>query len=329
MAAPRGRGGFKPSGRQFRLQWADQVATVTEVGASLRNFRVGETELLDGYGENQRCSDGRGQLFAPWPNRIASGRYQFGGVWHQLPLSEPERGNSIHGLVRWLPWTVEDVSDQAVQLAVTIFPQPGYEFAALVRVRYRLGETGLAVAVEGANCGDNPLPFGFGAHPYLSLGSDRVDDLWVAMPARSRLRLDDRGIPTGERDPVAGEAFDFRSGRVLGDTRLDTAFTDLDRDPDGLAWVRVRRAGDPGELALWLDPGMPFLMLFTGDRLPDPRRRRRGLGVEPMSCPPNAFSSADGVAVVQPAESFRCAWGLRWRPFGADARSPRPGPGSA
>ena len=51
---------------------------------------------------------GRGQVLVPWPNRIAEGRYEFGGRDHQLPLNEPETGSAIHGLVRWVAWTVSE-----------------------------------------------------------------------------------------------------------------------------------------------------------------------------------------------------------------------------
>ena len=42
-----------------------------------------------------------GVLLAPWPNRVADGAYEFDGESHQLPLTEPERGNALHGLVTW------------------------------------------------------------------------------------------------------------------------------------------------------------------------------------------------------------------------------------
>jgi aldose 1-epimerase len=66
-----------------------------------------------------------------------------------------------------------------------------------------------------------------------------------------------------------------------------------------------------GETAtLWLDASYPFLMLFTGDTLPDAARRRRSLGVEPMTCAPNAFQSRDGLRTLAPGESISCAWGI-------------------
>ena len=61
---------------------------------------------------------------------------------------------------------------------------------------------------------------------------------------------------------------------------------------------------------VWLDESYRYLMLFTGDTLPEEPRRRQGLGVEPMTCAPNAFASGDGLRVLEPGESFSAAWGI-------------------
>ncbi len=56
---------------------------------------------------------------------------------------------------------------------------------------------------------------------------------------------------------------------------------------------------------MWVDESYPYLEVFTGDALPDPARRRQGLGVEPMSVPPNAMVTGEAVSVVKPTESWR------------------------
>ena len=43
------------------------------------------------------------------------------------------------------------------------------------------------------------------------------------------------------------------------------------------------------ELTLWVDETHSYVMVFSGDPLPDVSRR--SLAVEPMTCPPNAFRS--------------------------------------
>ena len=59
---------------------------------------------------------------------------------------------------------------------------------------------------------------------------------------------------------------------------------------------------------LWLDASYEYLQLFTGDPLTDVARR--SLAVEPMTCPPNAFRSGEGVSRLEPGQSSTSAWGL-------------------
>ena len=105
-----------------------------------------------------------------------------------------------------------------------------------------------------------------------------------------------------------GTEYDFLQARPIGATRLDHAFTDLERDADGVARVELRRPDDGLGLALWVDESYRWLMLFTGDPLPDVARR--SLAVEPMTCPPNAFRSTEDLIVLDPGGSFVGAWGL-------------------
>src|SRR3979411_1230033 len=93
-----------PSGEQYEILFGDQRAVVTEVGATLREYLSGGRAILEGFASSEICSGGRGQVLMPWPNRLRDGAYAFGGSRLQLPLSEPERRNAIHGLVRWANW---------------------------------------------------------------------------------------------------------------------------------------------------------------------------------------------------------------------------------
>ena len=68
-----------PSGEQYDLSFGAQRATIVEVGGGLRTYEVGEREVLDGYGIDEQCASGRGQVLVPWPNRIAEGVYSFDG----------------------------------------------------------------------------------------------------------------------------------------------------------------------------------------------------------------------------------------------------------
>jgi hypothetical protein len=48
-----------------------QRACVVEVGAGLRTYSVDGWPVIDGYDAGDLCRSGRGQVLAPWPNRIA------------------------------------------------------------------------------------------------------------------------------------------------------------------------------------------------------------------------------------------------------------------
>jgi len=71
------------------------------------------------------------------------------------------------------------------------------------------------------------------------------------------------------------------------------------------------RAPAERSLRIWLDPSYRCLESFTGDTLPDPCRRRRGLGVEPMTAAPNAFRTGDGLATLEPGQTHTATWELR------------------
>jgi aldose 1-epimerase len=299
------------SGRQILLAAGGWRAVVTEVGASLRALSRDGSDVLDGYGSHEAALDARGQALVPWPNRLADGRYEFSGTEHQLPLTEPDKHNAIHGFGRFARWQIEEQEEQRALLRLDVPPQPGYPFALQVTVEYRLdASTGITVTSTARNVGARPLPYGAGFHPYLTVGTQSIDDAQLHLTAGVRLETDERGIPTGQRVPVEGTAYDFSKPRTIGDTKLDTTFGELARDDHGRAFIRLSSTRDGRSAALWLDDAHPYVMAFTGDTLPDPERRRRSLGLEPMTCAPNAFQTGEGLKTLQPGAEFAGAWGI-------------------
>ena len=183
-----------------------------------------------------------------------------------------------------------------------LHPTPGYPFTLDLRVEYTLGEDGLTVRVEATNVGEDACPYGFGAHPYLAGGDGLVDELELRVPAETALISDERSIPIG-RQSVDGTELDFRTPKPIGTVQLDHCFTDLQRDGDGRARVELG-----GRATLWVDESYPYVMVFTGDALPDVARR--SVAVEPMTCAPNAFRSGDGLIRLEPGESHSGSWGI-------------------
>jgi aldose 1-epimerase len=296
-----------PSGEQIEIRAGDHRVVVVEVGGGIRSYTAGDSELLDGYAEAEMATAGRGQVLIPWPNRLQDGTYEFGGRRHHLPLTEPEAQNAIHGLVRWTAWSVGKREADRVVMEHTLHPQPGYPFSLHLSIEYSVADEGLRVASTATNVGPDACPYGSGAHPYLKVGTETVDSAVLRAPGGTVLQFDGRGVPVSTA-PVKGTEFDFRQPRAIGETKLDNAFTDLERDDDRLARVEVRHPDNGTELTLWLDDSYPYLQLFTGDS--QPSVNRRSLAVEPMTCPPNAFRTGEALLVLEPGQSATSAWGI-------------------
>jgi aldose 1-epimerase len=302
---------FAPSGQQLQIACGEQRATIVEVGAGVREYVVAGRPVLDPYPREAMCDGAHGAVLIPWPNRLADGRYSFDGEQFQLDLSEPATHNAIHGLLRWRPWQVREHEADRVLMGTRLHPTSGYPFALEARVEYSLGDGGLLVCTSAENVGERACPYGAGQHPYLSPGGGLIDECTLQLDASTRILVDDeRQLPTG-REPVAGTPFDFTSARRIGEQRIDFPFTDLLRDADGRAGARLS-APDGCTAELWVDESYPLIEIYTGDTLAPPRRRR-GLGVEPMTCPPNAFQSGEQLIVLQPGETSTSRWGARLR----------------
>jgi len=298
-----------PAGEQHDIGHGAHHAVVTEVGATLRSYTVDGAPVIDGFGATDMCSAGRGQVLAPWPNRLGDGHYTIDGRTGRAAWDEPERRNAIHGLVRWLPWRLLSRAQNVVVLGCTLFAQPGYPWRLDLVLEYRLGREGLVVSAGVTNADEVPAPFGLGFHPYLTLGSPTVDVVRLTLPGQRCLVTDDRGLPTGDAI-VAGSEIDFTFGRRIGPTRLDTAFTDLARDGAGVARVDLDDTETGRGATVWMDESFGYVMAYTADTVEPAGRRRQSIAIEPMTCPPDAFRSGTGLLRLEPGASWHASWGI-------------------
>ncbi|GAB3353317.1 aldose epimerase family protein [Modestobacter lapidis] len=314
LAGPAGARRADPDGRwpatEPRGTWVQRGAARLAVdlrGGGLRRLVVGSWDVLDGYPAGTVPAGRRGGVLLPWPNRLRGGAWRWRGRDLQLDVVSPASPNAIHGLVSAQPWDVLDQRSGGVSVGTVLEPRAGYPFRLAAAIDYELTPDQLAVTVRVRNAGDDDAPFGVGMHPYLHVGAD--DDGGISageltVPARTALELDG-GLPTGGR-----RGFDGAIGRI-GDRALDDAVTDLVRDDDG--WARVRVGGPAGSLELAVDRSWPWLQVYSGDTLP-PGQRRRSLAVEPMTCPPNALADGADLVVLPPGGTWSGTWTLRWTP---------------
>lgn len=290
-----------PDSRGITLRHGDLRAVVVRTGAALIDLQHAGRPLIAGHAAGESPVGYQGVVLAPWPNRIGDGRYSFQGREYQLVLTEPDRGNALHGLVQDVPWTPVDHAGDAVRLVHRLRPTPGYPFALDLAVDYTLTDTGLSFRLTATNVGDDAAPYGGSFHPYLVAGSGRtgVDDWILTSPASRSLAVDPERLLPGILGTEA--RLDFREPTKLAGVEVDHAFTDIAFDKNGLARLTLVDADGVGASMTW-DHSCPWLQLcIPGDRFP--RLTRQALAVEPMTCPPDAFRSGIDLIVLEPAAS--------------------------
>lgn len=301
-------------------------ATIALRGATLLSWQIqweGETlELVDGYRDSVELleqSGVRNGVLAPFPNRVADGRYRFRGQEHDLLPDEHGDRTVFHGFARVLPFTLESAtttveSARVVLRANEIRPGrfDGYPFALDVTVIYVFDDEQVTLEVCATNVGDTLAPNAAGWHPYFQLGNgvDGIDDLELRIPAGTLIRTDDALIPLAGADcrvhlDIVPE-MDFRAGRPVGDRVIDACYADLHFGPDGRAETVLRAPKSGQELRVWQECG--FVHIFTGDTLP--RDQRKSIAIEPVEVMTNSYNREEFASAIEiaPGETrrFRC-----------------------
>jgi galactose mutarotase-like enzyme len=202
-------------------------------------------------------------LMAPWPGRLAGGRFDWRG--REVRLRRTHGRHAIHGLTWNRPWEVEASSPAEATLAIEL-PRDEWPMGGLVRQRTTVTPTGVRLEAEVEATGE-PMPAALGWHPwFLRRGDPRLRVDAAAYQLTSGL------IPTGESAPVAGRT-DLRGGPRLGRRRLDIAYVEA-HSPAVITWPDL-------ELAIAFAPAPAPLVVYTP---PD------SFCVEPLTAPPNALS---------------------------------------
>ena len=231
-------------------------------------------------------------FLAPWANRIDSEAYWANGRRYLLnpALGNVRRdriGQPIHGLLTFSPlWKlVEAKADGrsawlSNRLEFWRYPDlmAQFPFAHNLTMTFRVADGELELETSIENISTEPMPVAIGYHPYFQL-QDAPRDQWrVHVAARQRLLLDERLIPTGER-----QAARYDDPQSLAGTQFDDVFTDLVRDPDGRArfWFEGRNE----RVTVAYGPKYTVAVIFSPER-------SQFLCFEPMAAITNAFNLA-------------------------------------
>ncbi|HEX3738027.1 MAG TPA: aldose 1-epimerase [Solirubrobacterales bacterium] len=242
----------------------------------------------------------------PWANRLGADRFELGGrrvdlTLPDLPLKRDAAGLPIHGLLAAAPgWRVE----RHVELEPGGLLAASFDFAAYphlleafpfphrVEIEATLVEGSLEIATSLTATGEVAVPVAFGFHPYLCLPGVPRAEWALEAPVHERLALDDRGLPTGAREPAAIEP------GPLAERTYDDAF--LAPSP-GTAFTL---AGPDRRIELRMDGGYPFTQIYAPPDLD-------AVAIEPMTAPTNALLTADPeLTFVPPGETFAASFSI-------------------
>lgn len=233
-------------------------------------------------------------ILFPFPNRLRDGKFTFAGKTYHV---DPPR----HGFVRDKAWMVREL-DACTKLGAflkasldtadhpSILSQ--FPFPFRIEVTYCLERGVLSMHVHVFNTGSEPMPCGFGIHPYFA----RPPRARLQVPARKRFELDD-ALPTGRLEDLAG-AYDFQIAAEVG-CSLDDIYTDLKADAFGLVSCLLSSAeADDALVVEFKARDFPHIVLFT------PPSPRQAVCIEPYTCPTDAFNLGRDVMVLHPKKNW-------------------------
>ncbi len=245
-------------------------------------------------------------LLYPWANRLGSTRFALAGREVDLdgagarPTLDPN-GLPIHGLLAAARgWSVERhaAGDEGAVL-VARFDFGAHEdllaafpFPHEIELEARLAMETLTITTTVRPTGEAPVPVAFGFHPYFRLPGVARADWEVEVPVRERLLLDERMLPTGEREAAEVEA------GPLGSRTFDDGYL---APPAGAPFVL---AGGGRRIEVTFGEGYPYAQVYApaADDV---------VAFEPMTAPTNALVADQGaISSAKPGEPFTATFAV-------------------
>lgn len=171
----------------------------------------------------EAAHDYLGVTVGRYANRIAGGRFTLDGVTCQLPQNDGS--SSLHGGGEGFDravWQVQSIGSGPVASLVLGHVSPdgasGYPGGVSATVSWSMDRAGALTIVFEAWT-SKPTILNMTNHALFNLsgqcGVSGALGVRLTIPASRYTPVDSRLIPTGDLRPVAGTAFDFRTGRML------------------------------------------------------------------------------------------------------------------
>lgn len=313
-------------GRTILLENNHYVALIDRKGAAIQGLWWREFKdspafpLAEPYGEESPYTCG--QTLIPWPNRIEDAHFIFRNTLVRLEMTEPALENAIHGLATDTQWTVAERAADGSFVTLLYSHTPasgtGWPWEFIASLRYELTSDGLVVSASVENKSRSPMPWGYGAHPYITAGGAKLDECTLLAQVDDWWETTERNLPTGESRSVGDGVPQINRTCSMEDVWFDTPFTVSEQAPVTDGWRELARlTGSPlggRKLSVVMDADgeFPWLQIFTtGEKTVPFPGKGRALAVEPMTCPPNAMVTGQDVIVVEPDMGWKGKWRLR------------------
>lgn len=302
------------------------ISVATDTGLTITSMIVSGHEIVyfPGTVEAYRESGGLAgfPFLYPWANRLYSRK---SGTTHSKePLAIacgkrsiiiPQKGEpgvlfdgndiAIHGLLtRESAWETIDYTKLASDLkpATASFSWKStpesmkfFPYSHRVVVTYELRGTELTVRTLVSNDDTEPMPASWGYHPYFQLPVANRDDVFLEIPAKKGLILDDKMLPTGEFFDVS-EKWPSADRMVLNGHKFDTGFSEFPagsvfavEDPEKR--IEVKYIKNYSVAVIYAPPGEPFVC------------------IEPMIARTNAIATSHAPAIA-PGESLEAVYSV-------------------
>lgn len=279
---------------------------VPAAGANVLDISFGGQSVLDGYttpAELEASKWGKSSILFPFPNRLDGGRYDWLGKTYQFPNNNAATGNAIHGFAREEIFEVEYVflgHDSATIRCVLDYlgERPYYPFPFSLEIECSMDDSNrFELSVELTNLHLDPIPAGFGWHPYFKL-CDTANQHRLQLSRCERVEIDERMIPGGGRM----EYPHFQKLQAVNDTVLDTCFCCTKK----LGISQLTLEGGTHRLELRAPVSIfPYFQVFTPPH-------RESIALEPMSCNVDAFNNQQGLTVLAPDKKWRGKMSLQY-----------------
>jgi aldose 1-epimerase len=211
----------------YTLKSAHLEVRVTAWGAKLVSVRTPDKngkvqDVVLGYNTaDEYLADSKtffGSIVGRYGNRIAGGKFTIDGKTFQVPLNDTT--NALHGgpvgFDQYL-WTAKEVPNGVEFTHVSPDGDMGFPGTLTAKVKYTL--VGDTLRLDYTETTDKPTVVNLTNHAFFNLHGDdqgNILDHVIELNADKFTPVDDKLIPTGVLQPVAGTPLDFRKPEVIG-----------------------------------------------------------------------------------------------------------------